>query len=172
MSGRSASTGTSTCARAATRRAASARSAAAAIRTVTSTSLDALRLPVAPAAARIAGYRLPPRSQVVPQPGRGSFRLPRREKRMRVLLIEDDAPLARGLVAALKLAGLAVAHEADGEEAARLAVSEPYSLVVLDIGLPSLSGFEVLRRIRAAECSVPVMMLTARDAVADRVCGL
>ena len=91
---------------------------------------------------------------------------------MRVLLIEDDAALARGLVAALRIAGLAVDHELDGEEAARLAVSEPYNLIVLDIGLPGLSGFEVLRRIRAAECPVPVMMLTARDAVADRVRGL
>jgi two-component system response regulator TctD len=91
---------------------------------------------------------------------------------MRVLIVEDDAALARGLIATLKLAGLAVDHELDGEQAAQLAVSEPYSLVVLDLGLPGLSGFEVLRRIRAAGCAVPIMILTARDAVADRVRGL
>lgn len=91
---------------------------------------------------------------------------------MRVLVVEDDAALARGLVATLKLAGLAVDHEADGEQAARLTVSEPYNLVVLDLGLPGLSGFEVLRRVRAVGCAVPVMILTARDAVADRVRGL
>lgn len=91
---------------------------------------------------------------------------------MRVLVVEDDAALARGLVAALKLSGLAVDHEADGEHAARLAVSEPYGLVVLDLGLPGLSGFDVLRRVRAAGVAVPVMILTARDAVADRVRGL
>ncbi|ACL57717.1 response regulator [Methylobacterium nodulans] len=91
---------------------------------------------------------------------------------MRVLVVEDDAALARGLVAALRLAGLAVDHEADGAEAARLALSEPYSLIVLDVGLPGLSGFEVLRRIRAAKSAVPVMILTARDAVTDRVRGL
>jgi DNA-binding response OmpR family regulator len=91
---------------------------------------------------------------------------------MRVLLVEDDEALARGLAAALKLAGLAVDHEADGAEAARLALAEPYSLVVLDLGLPGLSGFEVLRRIRGAGSAVPVMILTARDAVSDRVKGL
>jgi DNA-binding response OmpR family regulator len=91
---------------------------------------------------------------------------------MRVLLVEDDVALARGLVAALKLAGLAVDHEADGTEAARLALAEPYSLVVLDLGLPGLSGFEVLRQIRGAGSAVPVMILTARDAISDRVKGL
>jgi DNA-binding response OmpR family regulator len=91
---------------------------------------------------------------------------------MRVLVVEDDAALARGVVATLKLAGLATDHEGDGEHAAGLAVSEPYSLVVLDLGLPGLSGFEVLRRMRAAGSSVPVLILTARNAVADRVRGL
>jgi len=91
---------------------------------------------------------------------------------MRVLVIEDDAALARGLVAALKLSGLAVDHAADGAEAAQIAVQEPYALVVLDLGLPGLPGFDVLRRIRAAGAAVPVMILTARDAVADRVKGL
>jgi DNA-binding response OmpR family regulator len=91
---------------------------------------------------------------------------------MRVLVIEDDAALARGLVAALKLSGLAVDHAADGAEAVQLALQEPYGLVVLDLGLPGLPGFEALRRIRAVGATVPVMILTARDAVTDRVKGL
>jgi DNA-binding response OmpR family regulator len=90
---------------------------------------------------------------------------------MRVLVVEDDAALARGLVAALRAAAHAVDHEADGAAAAGIALSEPYSLIVLDIGLPGLSGFEVLRRIRAAS-AVPVLILTARDGMTDRVQGL
>ncbi|WP_018263951.1 response regulator [Methylobacterium sp. WSM2598] len=91
---------------------------------------------------------------------------------MRVLVVEDDAVLARGLVASLRLSGFTADQVPDGEEAVRLARSEPYSLIVLDIGLPDLCGFEVLRRVRAAGRAVPVLILTARDAVADRVRGL
>ncbi len=91
---------------------------------------------------------------------------------MRVLVVEDDAALARGLVLALRQGGYAVDHEPDGVDAARLAASEPYSLVVLDLGLPGLPGFEVLKTLRAAGSTVPVMVLTARDAIADRVRGL
>ena len=91
---------------------------------------------------------------------------------MRILIVEDDAALARGLSAALKLAGYAVDHVASGEEAARLERAEPYGLVVLDLGLPDLSGFDVLTRIRRRGSTVPVMILTAREAVADRVKGL
>lgn len=91
---------------------------------------------------------------------------------MRILIVEDDAALARGLTGALKLAGYAVDHVATGDEAARLERDEPYGLVVLDLGLPDLSGFEVLTRIRRRGSGVPVMILTAREAVADRVKGL
>ncbi len=91
---------------------------------------------------------------------------------MRVLVVEDDAALARGLIAALRQGGYAVDHEGDGADAVQLALSEPYSLVVLDLGLPSLPGFEVLKAIRAAGSTVPVMVLTARDAITDRVRGL
>lgn len=90
---------------------------------------------------------------------------------MRILIVEDDAALARGLAAALRLSGFAVDHGADGAEAAALAASEPYSLVVLDLGLPNLSGFDVLRQIRRSGSRMPVMILTARDAIADRVKG-
>ncbi|MBE7201632.1 MAG: response regulator [Parafilimonas terrae] len=91
---------------------------------------------------------------------------------MRVLVVEDDAALARGLVAALRQGGYAADHEADGADAVQLALSEPYSLIVLDLGLPGLPGFDVLKAIRAAGSTVPVMVLTARDAISDRVRGL
>jgi DNA-binding response OmpR family regulator len=91
---------------------------------------------------------------------------------LRILIVEDDAVLARGLSASLRLAGFAVDHEADGADAAAIALAEPYALVILDLGLPRLSGFDVLRRIRAEGSDVPVLILTARDAVADRVKGL
>jgi DNA-binding response OmpR family regulator len=94
------------------------------------------------------------------------------EEGVRVLVVEDDPALARGLVATLKLAGLAADHEVNGKDAVELAVSEPYSLIILDLRLPGLSGFEVLRRIRAARSAVPVLILTVRDSVADRVRGL
>jgi len=91
---------------------------------------------------------------------------------LRILIVEDDAALARGVMGGLKLAGYAVDHVAAGEEAVRLERAEPYGLVVLDLGLPDLSGFEVLTRIRRRGSTVPVMILTAREAVADRVKGL
>jgi two-component system response regulator TctD len=91
---------------------------------------------------------------------------------MRILIVEDDKALVRGLSASLKAMGYAVDHESDGAEAASIAVSEPYSLIVLDLGLPNRSGFEVLRQVRANGSKVPIMILTARDATADRVKGL
>jgi two-component system response regulator TctD len=91
---------------------------------------------------------------------------------VRILIVEDDAVLARGLTASLRLSGFAIDHEADGADAAAIAIAEPYALVILDLGLPGLSGFEVLRQIRVRGCDVPVLILTARDAVADRVKGL
>jgi two-component system response regulator TctD len=86
---------------------------------------------------------------------------------MRILIVEDDAALARGLAGTLKLAGFSVDHESDGAEAAALAISEPYSLVVLDLGLPNLSGFDVLRQIRRSGSKVPVCGgLTCHSALA------
>ena len=90
----------------------------------------------------------------------------------RILLVEDDPSLARGLGALLKAAGYSVDIAEDGEIALELALSEPYALITLDIGLPELDGFEVLRRLRAQQLKTPVLILTARDAVGDRVTGL
>lgn len=90
----------------------------------------------------------------------------------RILLIEDDHALSRGLAASLKAAGYAVDPVYDGEAALELAHDEPYALITLDLGLPDLSGFEVLRRLRAGGSKVPVLILTARDALDDRIRGL
>lgn len=91
---------------------------------------------------------------------------------MRILIVEDDVALARGLSSSLKALGFAVDCEADGAEAASIALSEPYSLIILDLGLPGSSGFDILRRVRRSGSKTPIMILTARDAVADKVKGL
>lgn len=91
---------------------------------------------------------------------------------MRILIVEDDAQLARGVASLLRAAGHAVDHVAYGEEALSVAATEPYSLVILDVGLPDLDGFEVLARLRARGDQVQVLMLTARDGLDDRVRGL
>ena len=91
---------------------------------------------------------------------------------MRVLFIEDSASLRETVGKALRRSGYAVDIAMDGEEGADLATSEPYDVVVLDIMLPKLDGFSVLKRIRSLKCAVPVLMLTALSTVSDRVKGL
>jgi len=91
---------------------------------------------------------------------------------MRLLLVEDDTLLGEGIRAGLAQAGFAVDWVKDGEQARAALESEPYALMVLDLGLPRLSGEEVLRRLRGKNSSLPVLILTARDTVADRVKGL
>jgi two-component system OmpR family response regulator/two-component system response regulator QseB len=98
---------------------------------------------------------------------------------MRVLLVEDDAMIGDSVKLALRQEGFAVDWVQDGE--AGLAAATPtggpgdaacYDLVLLDLGLPRRSGLDVLRALRARGVSTPVLILTARDAVADRVAGL
>ena len=91
---------------------------------------------------------------------------------MRFLIVEDEATLAEVLTRGLREHGYAVDIAYDGEKALQLAESEPYDLVVLDVMLPKLGGYEACRRLRALGNRVPVLMLTARDAVDDRVEGL
>jgi two-component system OmpR family response regulator len=95
---------------------------------------------------------------------------------MRLLIVEDDAPLAAGLCRILEAEGHAVDVTSRGEEAVAAASQERFDLVILDIGLPQMDGFEVLRRLRAGKSEnggpVPVLVLTARDAIDDRVRGL
>ena len=90
---------------------------------------------------------------------------------MRLLLVEDDPDLARSLRLSLSEAGYAVDLAGDGEVAAFLGETEPYDLVVLDLGLPVLDGVSVLRRWRTAGMSAPVLILTARDGWAEKVAG-
>ena len=88
---------------------------------------------------------------------------------LRILIIEDDTSLVRGLKKALTTAGFAVDHETNGAEAIEIAPSEAYSLIVLDLGLPGLPGQEVLRRLRNNGCEVPILILTALGEVKDKV---
>ena len=91
---------------------------------------------------------------------------------MRVLLVEDDALLRNTLLRDLERNGFAVDVAADGIDAEFLGASEAYDAVVLDLGLPRLSGLEVLRRWRSAGHLMPVIVLTARDQWHERVEGL
>jgi len=91
---------------------------------------------------------------------------------MRILVVEDDSLLAEGLTGVLSRAGHVVEHTAMGKHADQLLAEQPFDLVVLDVGLPDIDGFEVLRRLRARHSLVNVLVLTARDAVEDRVHGL
>lgn len=96
---------------------------------------------------------------------------------MRVLLVEDDTLLGDGVKAGLKQAGFAVDWTQDGQAAKLALETEEYALVVLDLGLPKLSGTELLKWLRASHLKVPapqvpVLVLTARDTVADKVAGL
>jgi two-component system response regulator TctD len=90
----------------------------------------------------------------------------------RILLIEDDPALQRGLVATLRAQGYAVDSAADGATGLKIALEEPYAALILDVGLPGMSGFEVLKRLRQRGCKTPILILTARDTVQDRVTGL
>jgi two-component system OmpR family response regulator len=91
---------------------------------------------------------------------------------MRILIVEDDASLASGLGRILQAEGYATDVAERGEAAVEAARHERFDLVILDVGLPGMDGFEVLRRLRGEAQRVPVLVLTARDAVGDRVHGL
>ena len=91
---------------------------------------------------------------------------------MRILVVEDQRKLARLLHRGLREESYAVEVAADGEEGAFRAISDVFDLVILDVMLPRKDGFQVLRELRAAGVTSRVLLLTARDAVADRVRGL
>ena len=90
----------------------------------------------------------------------------------KILLVEDEEKLARFVELELKHEGYAVDKAFDGREGLEKAEGGGYDLLLLDIMLPGLNGLEVLRRLRKAGSSMPVIMLTARDAVMDKVTGL
>lgn len=91
---------------------------------------------------------------------------------MRLLIVEDDAALTRGLLKAFRGDGLAVDHVSCGQDALDLVKIEPYSALILDLGLPDLDGLTVLKRMRAMQITTPILILTARDGTSDRVNGL
>ncbi|MBI5718213.1 MAG: response regulator transcription factor [Burkholderiales bacterium] len=91
---------------------------------------------------------------------------------MRILIAEDDQVLADGLLRSLRSAGYAVDQVANGSEADAALAAHEFDLVILDLGLPKLHGFEVLRKLRGRASSVPVLILTAADSVEQRVKGL
>ncbi len=89
----------------------------------------------------------------------------------RILIIDDDAELCELVGEFLTLEGFVIASVHDGEQGVKQALAGEYALIVLDVMLPSLNGFEVLRRIRAAK-RTPIIMLTARGEDVDRIIGL
>ncbi len=91
---------------------------------------------------------------------------------MRLLLVEDHVPLADELISALGRQGYAVDWLADGRDAVYQGVSEPYDLIVLDLGLPGVPGLEVLQQWRAKGLTAPVLILTARGSWSERIEGL
>jgi two-component system OmpR family response regulator len=91
---------------------------------------------------------------------------------MRILLAEDDPIIADGLIRSLRKSGYAVDHVANGADADAAVLAQQFDLLILDLGLPKLSGIEVLRRLRARKAPLPVLVLTAQDGVEDRVRGL
>ncbi|MFJ2994915.1 response regulator [Pandoraea sp. NPDC087047] len=91
---------------------------------------------------------------------------------MRVLLVEDDSLIASGIVAGLSALGFAIEHAACGVAAVRAHAENSFEALVLDLGLPDGDGLDFLAQIRAVEPDVPVLILTARDAIEHRIAGL
>ena len=91
---------------------------------------------------------------------------------MRVLLVEDDQALRTQLAGQLKAAGYAVDTAGDGEEGLYFGEEYPIDLAVIDLGLPKMTGMEIIRRLRQAERRFPILILTARDGWQDKVAGL
>jgi two-component system response regulator QseB len=91
---------------------------------------------------------------------------------MRILLVEDDPMIGESVAEGLKGEGYAVDWVRDGREAEAAVGASPYSLVVLDLGLPRRDGLDVLKSIRERRIDVPVLVMTARDTVPDRIKGL
>lgn len=91
---------------------------------------------------------------------------------MRILLIEDDTKIASFIVKGLKAAGYAVDHAADGRTGHDLAVSEPYDAAIVDIMLPEIDGLTLIKALRNDRINTPIIILSAKDTIDDRVRGL
>jgi two-component system OmpR family response regulator len=91
---------------------------------------------------------------------------------MRILLVEDDQKIALFIIKGLKAEGFAVDHADNGEDGLHLALTEPYDAAVIDIMLPRLDGLSLIERMRQEKKKIPVIILSAKDTVDDRVTGL
>ena len=91
---------------------------------------------------------------------------------MRILLVEDDSKIASFILKGLKAEGFAVDHAADGEQGLDLALTEPYAAAVVDVMLPKVSGLDLIQTLRREKVNTPVIVLSARGTVEDRVKGL
>jgi two-component system OmpR family response regulator len=91
---------------------------------------------------------------------------------MRILVVEDDAKIAAFIIKGLAQAGFAVDHAADGEDGLHLALSEDYDAAIIDLMLPKLDGLSLIEELRRQQINTPVIILSARRSVADRVKGL
>ena len=91
---------------------------------------------------------------------------------MRVLLIEDDVSLADGTVKALRRAGYVIDHAATGSEGRRFVEAGQLDIVILDLGLPDIDVLVLLRELRLLQTGIPILILTARDSLTDKVAGL
>jgi two-component system OmpR family response regulator len=91
---------------------------------------------------------------------------------MRILLVEDDPKIASFILKGLKAEGFAVDHAVDGEQGLDLALTEPYAAAVVDVMLPKLNGLDLIQALRREKVSTPVIVLSAKGTVEDRVKGL
>ena len=91
---------------------------------------------------------------------------------MRILVVEDDVKIASFIVKGLKAAGYAVDHAPDGEEGLHLALTEPYDAAIIDIMLPKRDGLSLIEKMRKEKVKTPVIILSAKGSVDDRVKGL
>jgi two-component system OmpR family response regulator len=91
---------------------------------------------------------------------------------MRILVVEDDIKIASFIAKGLKAAGYAVDHALDGEEGLHMALSEPYDTAIIDIMLPKLDGLSLIEKMRKEKVSTPVIILSAKGSIDDRVKGL
>ena len=104
--------------------------------------------------------------------GRSAISTLSQQKTMRVLLVEDDPMIGKSVQQGLRQDGYTVDWVRDGRAAETALATTPYELLLLDLGLPGKSGLEVLARLRRSLNGIPVLVITARDAIADRIKGL
>ncbi len=91
---------------------------------------------------------------------------------MRILLVEDDREIASFIIKGMKQEGFAVDHSADGEDGLHMALTEPYAAAIIDIMLPKLDGLSIIETLRQQQVNIPVLILSAKRTVDDRVRGI